>query len=149
MRGRRVELPSAHVGYNLIVMIAAILILAQLAGPLIPFVPSPAAREDSAPVRCCCCPADACNCGCEVPAVPAESDEEQTPDRSRFCACDDTPLGLPNAPQPAPERPGIVSILPAVQMVSVASKVLVGLLGHWPHGPPPDIPLLATIVLLN
>lgn len=129
-------------------MTAAILILALLAGPVIPFVPSQPAKEGAAPVRCCCCPAGACHCGCEVPVAPAESDESQEPERARFCACDDTPLGLPNLPLASPERPVFVSVLPMPQADSVASVVLADRHNHRPHGPPPAIALLATIVLL-
>lgn len=130
-------------------MIAAILILTQLAGPLLVSVPSPPARESSAPVRCCCCPAGACNCGCEAPEAPADSGEEQAPGRSGFCGCDDIPLGLPDAPEFAPQRPVVVWTPPTLQQSSAGPATRVFPRDHWPPGPPPDIPILATIILLD
>ena len=81
--------------------------------------------------------------------MPGEPDDEQVPARSVVCGCDDLPLGLPDAPKSARERSVVVSALPAQQAEPIASVGPTVRYDHWPHGPPPAIPLLATIILLN
>lgn len=130
-------------------MKALILILTQLIGPLSGSVRAQQTSEDAAPVRCCCCLVGACNCGCKMPAAPAESGNEEEQGRSQLCMCDDTPLGLPSAPVPALERLAIVAVIPKAKAASEESAAVANRSSHWPHGPPPAIPILATIILLN
>lgn len=130
-------------------MKAAILILAQLLGPLTWAIPVQPPSEETAAARCCCCPAGACDCGCEVPGAPVEPRDGEQQDKARFCVCDDTPLGLPNAPLTAAERPAAAGVLLVLPVDSAGRTPITHRSTHWPHGPPPAIAILATIILLN
>jgi hypothetical protein len=130
------------------IVTAVILILSQLAGPVVALVPSPPVRDASAPGRCCCCPVGACNCGCQGPKAPIDPDEEPRPPRSVVCSCGDVPLGLPGSQEPVGERPAVVYVVPAQVAGAGTPVALTAGSGHWAHGPPSAIPLLATIILL-
>lgn len=128
------------------VMVRLGLILSLLFAPLPPLGLAAGPEESPTASPCCCCPANACQCGCETPASGDQPfDERQAP---RFCGCDNTPLSLPSAPVKTPERPELGGIAP-VPVVDVCHSPTPEFFGHQPHGPPQALGILATIILLN
>lgn len=131
------------------------LILALLLGPLPPLELTATAKDASEARSCCCCPVGQCQCGCDAPvsSVPdskAPDSDDQSQNRSkwpRFCACDDLPLNLPSASVELPERVDAGDVL-LIVAVEVHPSQALEFSGHLPHGPPPTLQSLATVVLL-
>ena len=127
-----------------------LLVIALLAGPIVPILPRPHAKEAEHKQCCRCgCGSRNCPCGCQRPIQRSGSDKEQKPGGAAFCDCGDVPLSLPDAPIATP-----VVALFAWGGVSAATfrdadVVSFSFRGYWPQGPPPDIPLLSTVVILS
>ena len=127
-----------------------LLILALLLAPLSPVVPVAAAVAESAPPgRCCCCPADVCQCGCETPVGPADSENKDNPQGARFCDCDVAPLGMPSSTKSSPDRSGVSGVTEVRAQHVPTANIRSCFSDHWPQGPPPALQHLATIILLN
>jgi hypothetical protein len=98
---------------------------------------------------CCCCPAGECSCGC--PPLPA--DDPPTPEKPRrptFCPCGDLLLPMPGPnrvqserPFELPDRPPSQNAQP-VEQSGDADRV-----NPQSTGPPPEIDLIRTFVLLT
>jgi hypothetical protein len=56
---------------------------------------------------------------------------------------------LPNDPVTTPERLAVAAVLPVLQADAADPTPITRCSSHWPHGPPPAIAILATIILLN
>ena len=100
------------------------------------------------PVSCCCCEAGACRCGCVSP--PVGDPDSEKPQRPGFCSCDDQPIPMPESPRVAAERLSELAVgasSPDAHGVDQDD----GAAGVSPraHGPPPNIALVRTFVLLT
>jgi len=107
---------------------------------------TPTTRSDE-PIRCCCCQAGRCSCGC-LPSPQQESDAN-VPAGSALCSCGDQPV-----PYFPPTRVQIERLMEQTLTVSsVDSLHRIADAGRpcptlRAHGPPPDIGFVTTFVLL-
>lgn len=137
------------------VMKPALIILILLAEPFVAPLAQLRAAEQPAPVKCCCCPAGKCDCGCAKlapsrnskkgsdPQDPAEPEES-----AGLCACDATPLGMPGWPSSLPThdlRPDAL-IITDTEAESLNSSTVTRT--NWPHAPPWQVQELATVILI-
>ena len=105
-------------------------------------------RPADVSVRCCCCPVGNCLCGC-VPPTREDPDPGQS-QRSAYCSCDDQPIPLPESHRVAAERLSKLSVsagspdtYPPDLNHPTADE------GPRAHGPPPNIALIKTFILLS
>lgn len=129
------------------VMTRCVAILALLFAGLPPLGITGAARgEVAAPGSCCCCPANACTCGCEDPPTSQEDESREAP---RFCGCDDMPVNLPPASLTVPQ---LGRTKPLAQLTSDQFEERTAIDSyseHLPHGPPQVLDSLSTVILLT
>lgn len=113
----------------------------SIAWPIVP--DAPADRS----VGCCCCEAGVCRCGCLPPAV--EDPDPEKPQRSGFCSCDDQPIPMPESPRVAAERLSELAVSASPPDAHGVNQDD-GAPGVSPraHGPPPNIALVRTFILL-
>lgn len=109
-----------------------------------PSVPDASADR---PVRCCCCETGNCPCGCVSP--PVEDPDPEKPQRSSFCSCDDQPIPMPGSPRVAAERLSELAVSASPPDAHGVDQDD-GAPGVSPraHGPPPNIALVRTFILL-
>ena len=97
---------------------------------------------------CCCCAAGDCLCGC-APPTGQEPDPGQS-QRSAYCSCDDQPIQLPESHRAAAERLSKLTVSagsPDAHCVDLNHRTADE--GPRAHGPPPNIALVKTFILLN
>ena len=99
------------------------------------------------PVRCCCCAsAETCPCGCDRPKEPR-------PDQTvRFvvCPCGASPASIPNTARVVVEsaRSVVLTAVPAV-LVQPPAYSPISFDGKRVHDPPPDLPYIRTVIMLD
>lgn len=145
-RWRFVDCARQQLGRIIMAMLMrALLILALVVGPMPSLGVS--AERGEVPASCsCCCPAGACQCGCETPPAGDEPSEESG--APGFCGCNDTPLNLPSVPVSVPDPAALQGVV-AVPADVVRDSPALAFRGHLAHGPPQPLRMLATVILLN
>jgi len=98
--------------------------------------------------RCCCCAAGNCLCGCASSA--GEDPDPGQSQRSAYCSCDDQPIPLPESHGAAVERLSQLALSAgSPDAHGIDPNLRTPDLNPRAHGPPPNIALIKTFILLN
>lgn len=130
-------------------MLRFMLMLTVTAAPAAPLLSRSVAKAHVAAPRCCCCLIGECHCGCEAPDRSTRSGEGPDQNSPSICVCDELPLGLPAAASADMKRLVSMQTLPVPVDAGPVNTRHSELPELWPHAPPPDRAILATVIILS
>jgi hypothetical protein len=102
-------------------------------------------RSSAEPVRCCCCEAGRCPCGCDPVERP---DPESEHDGPRACPCGDQPKVAPAPSRVVVQRLVGVGFLAPCESDFATQQWRPEPASPQAHAPPPEIAFVHTFIIL-